>query len=849
MNTATITIEIDEAGATQAFRRVNAEAGKLGPTFQPIQRISEQTFNNIEGGALRAREAAALMGEEFGVHVPRALRGVLAESTAIGPALSAAFSGLALIGFIDIAKNAGEAVAKFVDELAGWSEFAKSTMDAQSALNKEIVDSIDNIKKLDKAYRLIGLEGVAKFAEQQKISNEELDAAKKKVADLTAEMRRLQALSKEMRTVTTADIPGQPGTGGKVSAESTAAAAKAQQDLVGVITALGRAQYLLRGLGVETRNVGKEFDVAVDKKGVEALTKLRQEAESALKTMQAMRSEAAKAGATPEGAVDAELVIKRDALLEIIRLHQKEPIVVGEAERTIIAITKSASAQRIKILEAEVDKRFKAEDDSKQQQDRDAHELLEKSRRMEDEVLSIERSAAIAAAPPWERANVSILASYQERMDKIREMLKTEGDVYEPYAARQATAAWNVAFAQTRDNMANQMETLFNDITSGNIGKAFLDMFKKMVFQMVATWILGMRGMRSAAAGAMGGGSGSVLDTLFRSFGINFGGSGGAGAGAMGGGGLMGLDNLPLFSGGAGADFASGSMLGLGISAGQGAGVPGVVLPSGSGPASALGGIGGFLSKLLGGSGNPAALAFMLPLALLTSGNSSAKHVGAFMLGGPIGLILSFLFGGEHKGDKARREIMEPLIAQIKVVRDSYDVFQTDYNTGIGELEKLRSDAITGLRKIGGRQVSGNTAGTNKLVDTAEAYLKTTEAERARRGQIAFGPPQFREGGFVHPSLASGMPSYFRSNALAFATGGEVPAILHSGEFVMNQSAVSRVGRDSLDRMNAGGGAGNHFTFNINAIDAKSFEEFLRQHRTMDSFARMFRRGALEGHW
>src|SRR6266436_6126647 len=107
-STATIEIIVEDGQATKAFQRINAEAGKLGPTLQPVQRISEQTFNNIEGGALKARESAALLGEEFGVHIPRALRGVLAQSSIVGPALTTAFNTLAIVGFIEILVNAAE---------------------------------------------------------------------------------------------------------------------------------------------------------------------------------------------------------------------------------------------------------------------------------------------------------------------------------------------------------------------------------------------------------------------------------------------------------------------------------------------------------------------------------------------------------------------------------------------------------------------------------------------------------------------------------------------------------------------------------------------------------------------
>src|SRR6266851_10505274 len=101
--TASIIIEVDDQGATKAFQRINAEAGRLGPALAPVQRISEQTFNNIEGGALKARESAALLGEELGIRIPRALRGTLAESKLIGPALTAAFSVLGPAGIAAVA--------------------------------------------------------------------------------------------------------------------------------------------------------------------------------------------------------------------------------------------------------------------------------------------------------------------------------------------------------------------------------------------------------------------------------------------------------------------------------------------------------------------------------------------------------------------------------------------------------------------------------------------------------------------------------------------------------------------------------------------------------------------------
>src|SRR6266487_2136034 len=132
---AQIVIEVQD-GATPAFQKINAEASKLGATLQPVQRISEQTFNNIEGGALKARESAALLGEEFGVKVPRALRGTIAQMSLIGPAMTAAFSGLAVIGFAKIAIDMIDGVINHIRQMDPEENLANRLM-GLDAVNRE----------------------------------------------------------------------------------------------------------------------------------------------------------------------------------------------------------------------------------------------------------------------------------------------------------------------------------------------------------------------------------------------------------------------------------------------------------------------------------------------------------------------------------------------------------------------------------------------------------------------------------------------------------------------------------------------------------------------------------------
>src|SRR5437879_4076626 len=134
--TASIIIEVQEGQATAALQRLNAQVAQTGATLQPIQRISEQTFNNIEGGALKARESAALLGEEFGVKVPRALRGVIAESSLLGPIFTAAFSGLAVLGFIEILKQAAEQLTGFTAALKDLEKQNAAVLSSVGAANK-----------------------------------------------------------------------------------------------------------------------------------------------------------------------------------------------------------------------------------------------------------------------------------------------------------------------------------------------------------------------------------------------------------------------------------------------------------------------------------------------------------------------------------------------------------------------------------------------------------------------------------------------------------------------------------------------------------------------------------------
>jgi hypothetical protein len=820
--TAQIVIEVDDTGAVTAFRQLNVEAGKLPPNLQPVP----DQLKRITSGTKDAREAAALLGEEFGIRVPRALRNIIAESSAAQAVLKAAFTGAVVGGFIEVIKQAVDSLTHYSEQLKAIDAISQGIMDTADKANKILIgpQNIKQVSKdllgaqsqLDEMNKKFGLTGDAgfdawtrgmmKWTGAGQLALEEYDKLSGKVNELTLEQAKLideQRRTEPIEVLKLQNAARLEGVEGikKINAEEQGETAVVREEMAKRIV---------------TYNVGTAEINDIHAKATAERIKMQRDEENqgAQATLQALT-------ASTKG-VD-QIGFEAAAKLQQISAEEDRTGLDLSARR--IAITKETEA-KVTLLRQQT----------------------------AAETIKLEEDAAVATVPPWQRSYAQISMDTQDKLRQIQRNLN-DTTITSDQAAEQSAAVWQINFAKTRDQLATDMESFFDDITSGNIGQRFKKMFEDIVFQMVATWILGMNGMRGASSIAMGAGPTSILSTLFGlggSGGGIFGGGGGSASGGtppflggllgplFGGGGTAGASNssliseagglaaLPLLSGGASSDFATSlPLLGLGLSAGQGAGLPGLTLPSGAlsgGAAGALGGVGGLAGlltspgftnlALLGGGG-------LLIKSLTMGGGLKGGLTGAAggaligtiipgigtLLGAGIGALIGLIGGlfGQHKGDKARIDVMEPLMAQIKVIKDSYDVFQTDYNTGVTELEALRSQSIASLKQIGGRQVSGNTTSTNKLVDDAENYLKSTEAERARRAQIDFGPAQFHSGGFVDPSLA-GVPANW--NGVRLHGGGEVPAILLAGEHVMNQATVRRIGRGNLDRMNAGGSGG-----------------------------------------
>ncbi len=170
-------------------------------------------------------------------------------------------------------------------------------------------------------------------------------------------------------------------------------------------------------------------------------------------------------------------------------------------------------------------------------------ELNQRLREFGQATVESERAAAVALLPPWQRADAQIIASAQDRLDRIEQQERELKEFYrdnadaiaqvEADAQRQRTALWKDANAQiadnwrsTRDKLANDLESLF----TGDIGQNILKEVEHFFFKILASWLMTLGDMRQAAS------EGGLLNAILGGFTGGGGGAGAAGGAGLGGG-------------------------------------------------------------------------------------------------------------------------------------------------------------------------------------------------------------------------------------------------------------------------------------------------------------------------
>src|SRR6266850_2513948 len=657
-NVAQITIEVDEKGAVTGLNNISNAAKKIDPALEQVGRRGNVVMTGLARDHQKAHDAAALFGRTMGVELPRQLEKFLASSSAVGPALGAAFNVAVFAGFAGVIVDLLGKIPALTDKIFDFTGALKEGEEAQKKLNVQLIEGAQRLRELQDQYNLIGLTGSRQFAQGQQNIRDEIERTEKRVKDTKKVIDDLGKVQSLGRFEGFARI-GNLLTGGDTPLE------KATKEMTAAQDEINKLGLKLRLLQQESKNTGREFSVAFSQ----------------------------------------------------------------EQTDHIIAMNMAFDQMR-------------------------------------ENVIKLALGPTLAAAA------------------------KSAKDAELALKARALAAAWQEAFARTRDELANQMEGLFDDITSGNIGKRFLQEFKHMVFQMLATWILGMNQMRSASQQQMGSGGG-ILGTIFGSLGL--GGIFGSGSASGGPGGT------PQWNPGAGYSVGPGGAAGyaslpLGGSAGGGFGGAGSTLPSGAGK----GGLADLLAKIfpkgskglsIGGMNISQQMLATGGIALLLANwrgggilHGLGGALGGAMLGtaifpgigtiiGAIAGFISGIFGKSTK--KARLAIQHQIEQQAKTIEDAYNLFQMDWLTSRDQLEQLRTQGVEALRKAGVKDISRSRTGhVDYPIDLVEKRIDATQAERNKREAMVFGPPQFRRGGYVGPGLGSPMPSWFAGTAMHFAGGG-----------------------------------------------------------------------------
>lgn len=290
-------------------------------------------------------------------------------------------------------------------------------------------------------------------------------------------------------------------------------------------------------------------------------------------------------------------------------------------------------------------------------------ERLRRTKELQDkaaeDIATANENAALAGVPEWQRGTAQIEVELNRRVRAIQDeqikQLAAEKLTADDVVAinKDANAKRFDAFVQADmqlrqeqkrmvEQFGSDLESLANDIGSGNLGKRILDNMKKMFFQMVAAWMLSLNIMKSAF--------GSLIGNLL--FGPNS-----LGAGVFGGGGgFLGL-GAPIAAAAGAASLPGGVVApsgAPGTTAGGGFDFGGLFPPGVGGGSAALGGTplsgsagpGGSLTSSLIGGGSPSG---GLSLSGLFGGNGGG--LGKGILGGlGAAAMLGLMFGGSKIG-------------------------------------------------------------------------------------------------------------------------------------------------------------------------------------------------------
>jgi hypothetical protein len=146
-------IDINIRANDQSAAGIESAKAKI-LSFETAQR---QALSAHREDLNRAKGAAELLGQQFGLHIPRELRSLMASTSGVGAVMSAAFAPAAILALIPIVTELAGKISEISD---AFDESAASAEDFGAAAQKAMRDTVETAKAFRDATRegeLIGL--------------------------------------------------------------------------------------------------------------------------------------------------------------------------------------------------------------------------------------------------------------------------------------------------------------------------------------------------------------------------------------------------------------------------------------------------------------------------------------------------------------------------------------------------------------------------------------------------------------------------------------------------------------------------------------------------------------------
>jgi hypothetical protein len=490
--TVQIAVTLDASGAVTGVKTLGDGLDKLQP---PSPKVA-QGFNGIEDAERRAHIAAQLFAQTTGVEIPRALENVIARSQTIGPLLETAFNTAVIVGAVAaVVKGIADIYNNWVSGQAETEHIlAQSAIRIAEQNDQRSQAAIDQNRdlRLKAATALTGpLVTIDKDLEEQKfqIHQQLVDAAT--MNDLNSQTILNHNLVYADQIATAERIKVRRDFADQARAIENQVA---QVGLQGANAVLEQQREALQQLDIEHSRGQFAGDPAAESKlRVDTTAKANAQILQLVKEYNLQEQQLAEQ--TDEMQVkgqDQIALATQHRLDETRRLFTLNFGQLKTDSAAYIAAKQSEEQMEVEITQqGEIQKR-------------------ELRRQTALQTVDLEQQAAVASLPEWQRTEAQIRLEHQKTYEQLNALEQKDGANFDLYEQQKAAADQLMngklmdAHNKLTEQLGSDIQGVFDDITSGNIGKRILGNLEKFFAEIVAEWILSTGVMKSAFSGIFG---------------------------------------------------------------------------------------------------------------------------------------------------------------------------------------------------------------------------------------------------------------------------------------------------------------------------------------------------------